>query len=242
MDERITYISNTPILINTTNNDAMNKIINWIELLQNMDSLFLLPLTYEDVDLTDFETNKLYEKSKFEHKHRLASLGIDYPKWSELSIKIHSEGETWNFERLKTASNTGLTEWYVRTIFEEMEIENDTIYDKEFINIVYEIACNDDDVKIFGTAFHRMKIMNENFLKIIDFLDDKAMYENLTIKGVERLYTSKVLIDKCKIILDHHKKTFEIVTNFYSVEKITDNIQMLLFYRIKNIINASLIL
>ena len=181
--------------------------------------LFNETLKYKSIDLSD--------NTDFTYEMRLASLGAEYKNWKILPSSLHESGECWSFEKLVLASNTGIVEWYCNKLCITQQ--------------KYSLICENVDVQIIGAFYHRMKIILENFLKIIDFFSGKQVYYTFDISKVYKLLEKKNLEIKnpsiyllCSKIKQFQIEKDKIFINYFNLEKATDLSQLALFIIIKN--------
>ncbi len=209
-----------PITINRDNNTldgVLNKIINWIELVE----LYSVINIYKIFD--SFNLDATY----FTHEMRLASLGREYKNWKILPSKLHENGEMWTFEELIIASNTGLVEWYC----------NKLNYSKE----QYENICKDENVKLLGAFYHRFKILVERINEILNFLSSKKKIYGFDINCVDKLLNKEDLKTKKPIIYEICFKIKKCETNkellyknYLKIEECVEFAQIALFNYILN--------
>lgn len=222
MEDIINKIAITPIIINKKNNglaEILKKILEWIDLIMVYGQLFEQEFVYKDVDITD--------DSDFTLDMRIASLGREYSNWNILPISLHEEGETWSLERLVSASNTGIVEWYCKKL---------GLSTQEYVKLSENL-----NIQIIGAFYHRMKIILENIEKIFRFFAGKKIYNLFDINIVNKLLDKpnfKISNPKeyelCIKIKEYELKQEEITNKYLNIERVTDLSQLTLFTIIKN--------
>ena len=219
MESIIKSIATTPVTINSKDNQLLEKIILWIELIIDYGTLFEQKFAYGNIDLSD--------NSDFTYEMRLASLGTEYKNWKILPGSLHDYGETWSLEQLISTSNTGIVEWYCNKF--------------GFSRETYLCICNNTDIQILGAFYHRIKIILENVCRVIDFFSNKKIYGIFDIDKVNKLLSKKDLEIKnnalyilCKKIKEFELIKEEIYMKYLNLEKATDLSQLALFTLIKN--------
>ncbi len=222
MEAIINKIAITPIIINEKNNslvEILNKILEWIELIIEYGELFEQKFVYKDVDITN--------DSDFTLEMRLATLGREYKKWKILPGELHETGETWSLEKLVSASNTGIVEWYCRKLGLSTE---DYIKISENLNI-----------QMIGAFYHRMKIILENIEKIFRFFAGKKFYNLFDINIINKLLakpkfniSNPTEYELCIKIKEYEFKQEELTNKYLNIERATDLSQLTLFTIIKN--------
>jgi hypothetical protein len=224
MESIIKEIALEPITINYKDNsldNIMEKIILWTELIILHGTKFEDNFSYKQINLLDDD--------QFNYEMRIATLGKEYKNWKILPSDLHDFGESWSFENLVLASNTGIVEWYCNKF--------------GFSKDKYLHICNDTDVQILGAFYHRMKIVLENVYRIIDFFSGKKIYNTFDIYKVKKLLLKKNSINNndniynlCTKIINFEIKKEEIITKYLNLEKMTNFAQHALFSLIKNFV------
>jgi hypothetical protein len=222
MESLITKIATTPIIINEKNNEltqVLNKILEWIELIMEYGELCEQKFVYKDVDITN--------DSDFTLEMRIASLGREYKKWKIFPGELHETGETWSLEKLVSASNTGIVEWYCRKLGLPIE--------------TYLKLSENLNVQILGAFYHRMKIISENIENIFKFFAGKKIYNLFDISILNKLLSKpnfKISNPKayelCIKIKEYEFKQEEITNKYLNIERAIDLSQLTLFTIIKN--------
>ena len=222
MEDIINKIAITPIIINKKNNgliEILTKILEWIDLIIEYGELFEQEFEYKDVDITDY--------SDFTLDMRLASLGCEYFNWKVSPTSLHEEGESWSWERLVSASNTGIIEWYCKKL---------GLLNQDYIKLSENL-----NIKVLGAFYHRMKIILENIEKIFGFFAGKKIYNLFDINILNKLLakpkfktSSPKEYELCIKIKEFESKQEEITNKYLNIEKATDLSQLTLFTIIKN--------
>ena len=221
----IKTIADSPITINELPNDVFNiltKISQWITLIINYGTLLNDETLFLNFNL---------DNTCFTQEMRLASLGKEYKNWKILPFKLHDSGETWSYEQLVLTSNTGLVEWYCNKL---------DLTKEDFIKV-----CNNENVKILGAFYHRMKIILENINLIFDFLAGKKIYGFFDIFCIDKILSTQNLKIKnskiyelCIIVKEYQSESesekSELITKYMELEKAIDLSQLALFNFIKD--------
>ena len=193
MEKSIELIAQTPILINSKNDDLCNifeKIILWVNLIKEYGELLKGDYNYKNQDLT--------KNDDFTFEMKIASLGSEYKNWKISPSSLHETGELWSFEQMVIASNTGLVEWYCNKF--------------GYSNDKYLKICDNIDIQILGAFYHRMKIILENVYKIIDYFKSGKKYGMFDINIIDKLLLKKDLDKK-------NKKLYELCTEIKKIKK-----------------------
>ena len=200
-------------------NHILEKIILWINLINEYGTLFEHEFTYKNLNLNN--------NSDFTYEMRLASMGTQYKNWKILPGLLHDFGETWSFDELVLTSNSGIVEWYCNKF--------------GFPREKYLCICNNIDIQILGAFYHRMKIILENVCRVTDFLFGKKIYGIFDIDKVNKLLSNKdlkiknnTIFNLCTKIKNFELEKEKIINKYLNLEKATDLSQFALFILIKN--------
>ncbi len=222
MEDIIINIAITPIIINEKNNglsEILTKILEWINLILDYGQILEQDFIYKDIDITN--------NYDFTLEMRLASLGHEYKNWKILPNSLHESGETWSWEKLALASNTGILEWYCN----KLGLTSDE-YNKLSANL---------NVQIIGAFYHRMKITLENINLILGFFTGRKIYNNFDMNIVNKLLSKSnfkmsnpKLYESCTKIKEYELRQEEIMDKYLNIERATDSSQLTIFTIIKN--------
>jgi len=222
MESIINNIAITPIIINEKNNgleEILNKILGWINLILDYGKILEQDFIYKGIDIGN--------NSDFTLEMRLASLGSEYKNWKILPKSLHESGETWSWEKLALASNTGIVEWYCK----KLGVSSDE----------YNRLSENLNVQILGAFYHRMKIALENINLIFGFFAGRKIYNHFDMNIVNKLLSkpnfkmSKPKVyESCTKIKEYDLRQEEIMNKYLNIEKATDLSQLTIFTIIKN--------
>jgi hypothetical protein len=188
----------------------LNKILFWFKFIENFT-----------LDINDLFKSFDLNITFFTHEMRTASLGAEYTKWEILPFQFHEDGETWSFDKLVVTSNTGLVNWYCSKL--------------NYTNEEYEKICNDENVKILGSFFHRYKIVSEKINEIMNLFSGYK-FNNFDFNCIDKLLSQTnfklkqpKLYTLCVEINNYKKKKDLLFKNSIEIEKSIEFSQIALF-------------
>jgi hypothetical protein len=214
------FIGKNPITINTDyySHPYLEKIVGWIKLVEDYGEKLKIP--WEFIGLDDYKEKNLFQdQEKFTIEMRNASFGIEYSNWKISPGLLHDYGETWTYDQLVLASNTGLVWWYCKKLSKD----------------AYEEICKNYPIQLLGAFFHRVKIILENVNKLLNFLFNGKQFNNFTLEQIFKLDSSTHIKKNPKVytltkyIIEVSTNRDKFFKNYVNIEKFIDLAQLNIF-------------
>jgi hypothetical protein len=210
--DTIAFIATKTILINKrtdTLKDILLKISEWIQIIIDYSELLDNDLLFSIFDL---------DTSLFTNEMRLASLGNEYYNWCIKAHDLHRKGERYKYEKLILISNTGIVEWYCK----KFNITNEN----------YNKIINNDNIRLLGAFYHRLKIIIENIRNIFEFFNGKYIYTYFkldTLNNLLKKSKNKEIYDLCLKIKNYYDNQENLINKYINLEKAVELSQIAIF-------------